>query len=219
MFDTEDPWISHKDLKVTKDMVAIHVDTRDFSLVTSTDDSVKVNIDLKIVGDPKFSFTTQQVKAVINKLYKESGGEKDWRFLHFIDESKKLIIGGNWQFKYLSFYKCKPNTWICKPREDLPATKKEVFDLMVFGDLMASHNYSKKKGWIKEDSQVDQKKVDQLKKHTRKSKSQPRSKQQKVYKPRAKRDPKRRAAKKVHRNDPCTCGSGKKFKRCCGSNK
>ena len=26
----------------------------------------------------------------------------------------------------------------------------------------------------------------------------------------------RRAAPKVGRNDPCPCGSGKKFKKCCG---
>jgi uncharacterized protein YchJ len=26
-----------------------------------------------------------------------------------------------------------------------------------------------------------------------------------------------RADPKVGRNDPCTCGSGKKFKKCCGS--
>jgi SWIM/SEC-C metal-binding protein len=26
-----------------------------------------------------------------------------------------------------------------------------------------------------------------------------------------------RASKKVGRNDPCPCGSGKKFKRCCGA--
>ena len=30
-------------------------------------------------------------------------------------------------------------------------------------------------------------------------------------------DPLRRATQKVGRNDPCPCGSGKKFKRCCGS--
>ena len=29
----------------------------------------------------------------------------------------------------------------------------------------------------------------------------------------------RRPAGKVGRNDPCPCGSGKKYKRCCGSNK
>jgi preprotein translocase subunit SecA len=29
----------------------------------------------------------------------------------------------------------------------------------------------------------------------------------------------RRSADKVGRNDPCPCGSGKKYKRCCGSNK
>jgi preprotein translocase subunit SecA len=27
--------------------------------------------------------------------------------------------------------------------------------------------------------------------------------------------PYRRATEKVGRNDPCTCGSGKKFKKCC----
>ena len=28
----------------------------------------------------------------------------------------------------------------------------------------------------------------------------------------------RRVAKKVGRNDPCPCGSGKKYKNCCGRN-
>ena len=28
----------------------------------------------------------------------------------------------------------------------------------------------------------------------------------------------RKAAKKVGRNDPCPCGSGKKYKNCCGKN-
>lgn len=32
----------------------------------------------------------------------------------------------------------------------------------------------------------------------------------------AKRQPQRRTSKKVGRNDPCPCGSGKKFKKCCG---
>jgi SEC-C motif-containing protein len=29
-------------------------------------------------------------------------------------------------------------------------------------------------------------------------------------------EPFRRVAAKVGRNDPCSCGSGKKFKKCCG---
>ena len=29
-------------------------------------------------------------------------------------------------------------------------------------------------------------------------------------------EPYRREATKVGRNDPCSCGSGKKFKKCCG---
>jgi preprotein translocase subunit SecA len=32
----------------------------------------------------------------------------------------------------------------------------------------------------------------------------------------AKKKPVRRSNKKVGRNDPCPCGSGKKFKKCCG---
>jgi len=30
--------------------------------------------------------------------------------------------------------------------------------------------------------------------------------------------PIRRDKPKIGRNDPCTCGSGKKFKKCCGPN-
>jgi len=29
----------------------------------------------------------------------------------------------------------------------------------------------------------------------------------------------RRSEKKVGRNDPCPCGSGKKYKKCCGAGK
>ena len=31
--------------------------------------------------------------------------------------------------------------------------------------------------------------------------------------------PQRRSEEKVGRNDPCPCGSGKKYKKCCGMNK
>ncbi len=30
--------------------------------------------------------------------------------------------------------------------------------------------------------------------------------------------PVRHEARKIGRNEPCTCGSGKKFKKCCGAN-
>ena len=30
------------------------------------------------------------------------------------------------------------------------------------------------------------------------------------------REPKRRESQKVYPNDPCPCGSGKKYKQCCG---
>ena len=33
------------------------------------------------------------------------------------------------------------------------------------------------------------------------------------------REPKKRENKKVYPNDPCPCGSGKKYKQCCGRNK
>ena len=32
------------------------------------------------------------------------------------------------------------------------------------------------------------------------------------------RAPKKREDKKVYPNDPCPCGSGKKYKQCCGRN-
>ena len=34
--------------------------------------------------------------------------------------------------------------------------------------------------------------------------------------PEKKKQPVKRAAKKVGRNAPCPCGSGKKYKKCCG---
>ena len=34
---------------------------------------------------------------------------------------------------------------------------------------------------------------------------------------RSQREPYERADPKVGRNDPCPCGSGKKYKRCCGT--
>jgi preprotein translocase subunit SecA len=35
----------------------------------------------------------------------------------------------------------------------------------------------------------------------------------------APKKPVQRKGQKVGRNDPCPCGSGKKYKKCCGSNK
>ena len=35
----------------------------------------------------------------------------------------------------------------------------------------------------------------------------------------AKSTPKKRAEEKVYPNDPCPCGSGKKYKNCCGRTK
>ncbi|UCD18701.1 MAG: SEC-C domain-containing protein [Candidatus Zixiibacteriota bacterium] len=35
---------------------------------------------------------------------------------------------------------------------------------------------------------------------------------------RGKAQPVKREGKKVGRNDPCPCGSGKKYKKCCGRN-
>ena len=32
------------------------------------------------------------------------------------------------------------------------------------------------------------------------------------------KQPKKRADEKIGRNDPCPCGSGKKYKQCCGRN-
>ncbi|MBR6014599.1 MAG: SEC-C domain-containing protein, partial [Firmicutes bacterium] len=32
-------------------------------------------------------------------------------------------------------------------------------------------------------------------------------------------EPYRREEPKIGRNDPCPCGSGKKYKKCCGANK
>ena len=32
------------------------------------------------------------------------------------------------------------------------------------------------------------------------------------------KQPKKRSEEKVGRNDPCPCGSGKKYKQCCGRN-
>ena len=35
----------------------------------------------------------------------------------------------------------------------------------------------------------------------------------------AKKDPVRKMEKKVYPNDPCPCGSGKKYKKCCGASR
>ena len=42
--------------------------------------------------------------------------------------------------------------------------------------------------------------------------------QRQIPKREHKQDPVKRDAPKVGRNDPCPCGSGKKYKHCCGRN-
>ena len=49
-----------------------------------------------------------------------------------------------------------------------------------------------------------------------KPQDQPIKKQQKMYSQKNKSGTLRRFQKKVNRNEPCICGSGVKFKKCCG---
>lgn len=106
----------------------IHVDTRDFAYTLSKnaiDSEQKKKIDINTLKKypERFFFTFKEIKDLIQLCYKDTGGKSDWRMLVFIHNNE--ILGGDWQFKYLRFYKIDDDTWVLQPKEDYKCVNKQ----------------------------------------------------------------------------------------------
>lgn len=100
MSEKEPEWISHNEVDYTSDKITqIHVDTRDFHcLADTTPHDIEMPKEL-LTEDRRYFFTLEEIKAIIERLFTESGGARKWRILEF------NIPTGCWELKYLRFYK------------------------------------------------------------------------------------------------------------------
>ena len=207
-----DGWIAHNELDITDDIKSMHCDTRDFHV------SLNSNSHSHHCSNKDFMFTTEEVRKLLAELYKASGGKKarDWRFICFVD-SKGDLYGGDWQFKYLRFFRVTKDEWILKPRDELKMIRKDFFDdKKCFGDVYSEEfdAYRKECGYVEPEPEVrefqeyatmDDSYIIYNDTHSTWMNSHRISKPPQF----------RRESPKVHNNEPCTCGSGLKYKKCC----
>lgn len=112
-----DKWIEYTKLDLKFNLTRI--DTRDFHGYNDdcSNKEMKVIFDkikLKYRDDNEDScYTEQEIKDYINKLYIESGGKANWRFLSFLDNKKC-----GWIYKYLNIYKLKENCYIIEGKQN-----------------------------------------------------------------------------------------------------
>jgi hypothetical protein len=217
-------WYPHTELRVGKNVASINVNTKDFYVYVDdtkfTDEAKKEYLDTL---EEDYFFTTKQVKSVINKCFKESGGEAPWRILHFINVEEELIIGKDFSFQQLRFYKIDSNKWVCYNSKYI--VLRSLFDNEIFGDLKDSFEFSKEKGMIEEDAdfrelplafKVSRNPYELMEDKLDLTGFDPTSIDNKSRKRRiSAMRPIKRDKAKVYRNDPCPCGSGKKYKKCC----
>lgn len=88
-----------------------HVDTRDFYVVTSKE--AKTDLFLhKIKKYPgRFFFTADEVRAILTRLWSESGGNVKWRHLSFQGEGYWNSRG--WRLKYIRIYRTPLGLVMC----------------------------------------------------------------------------------------------------------
>jgi len=75
-----------------------NIDTRDFHCGYSFKTETRADLPILMKYKSRFTFTTQELKDTINKLYIDSGGEGEWRLLNLKSNDSRVRY---WNLKYL----------------------------------------------------------------------------------------------------------------------
>lgn len=203
-------WIPLEEFDFTnEDLVLINVDTRDFYVIGATEDTA---ISEPVIKYPTRVIGIDKIKEALFRFKETSGGEREWR--HFDIVGTKY--SNRWDFKYLRFRK-SPDGWLFinddydKVRKQDSAYPAEFLDNE--GVDWVDHHY-KNRPLGEEVNEFSKKEFETYDYIAPDSFT--------IYNnlPRDFRDyPKppqyRRETPKIQNNEPCSCGSNKKFKRCC----
>lgn len=92
-----------------QDINTFNIDTRDFHVGYTTDNYLdRVNY-AKIEKYPHFFHTGDEVKEILRRLFTDSGGKNDWRYLSLTGEAEQCSAG--WELKYLRIIR-SPKGWL-----------------------------------------------------------------------------------------------------------
>lgn len=104
----KDEWIFFGEVDFADETILqYHVDTRDFHVLTSTEEGVKIDMDKILEYPERFFYTAEEIVAMLKRYYVDSGGKKDWRLFSLQG------IEDNWGLKYLRIRRVGQGLMIC----------------------------------------------------------------------------------------------------------
>lgn len=105
----EDKWRFYKDVNFSQeDVLHYNVDTRDFHCGWSMEKYDLPPIDKILKYKERFFFTPEEVVAVLDRIYEESGGKGSWRMLDL-----KADYCRNWDMKYIRIHRFPEGLVMC----------------------------------------------------------------------------------------------------------
>lgn len=131
-----DEWIFFKEIDFTDTKVkAFHIDTRDFHCITSEEGTKDISFS-KIEKYPeRFFYTPAEVVEILTRLFNESGGNVEWRYLSFEGEGAKHSEG--WQCKYLRIHRHEKGLVIFNNQQY--ALNKEILKCKINEEYLNAH--------------------------------------------------------------------------------
>jgi hypothetical protein len=112
-----------------------NIDTRDFHCGYNLTAKLKFSLSAVEKYKDRFFFSEAELKEVIERLFKEIGGEGEWRFLQLKHKDERV---NNWNLKYLRIYRLPcGNFIICN--NDYKALMKELLSCEVDLEFLHKH--------------------------------------------------------------------------------
>jgi hypothetical protein len=197
-------WIPLEDFNFNnKDLVLINVDTRDFHVIGATE------TDVTVIEYPTRVVSIEKIKESLVRFKETSGGEREWRHFDICDTP----YSNRWDFKYLRFRKSSEG-WLFINDDKWNKNPKDAAYPPEFLDKEGV-DWTK---WYYENVYTERENPQEFKPYEGPIASTDSFTYWNNI-PSKRQYPKpsqyRRETPKIQNNDPCSCGSGKKFKRCC----
>jgi hypothetical protein len=127
-------WLPHSDINwLDKDYNQFNIDTRDFHASRLFKEERHKDFET-LKKYPRFFFTGEELKELIDRLYVESGGVGEWRYLELVSNDKRVL---NWNLKYIRIFKTELGFIVCN--DDNVAIPKDVFTSKVNQEYLHHH--------------------------------------------------------------------------------
>jgi hypothetical protein len=113
-----------------------NIDTRDFHCGYLFKNETRADLPILMKYKSRFTFTTQELKDTINKLYIDSGGEGEWRLLNLKSNDSRVRY---WNLKYLRIERITDDKFIICNSEHKAIPKQFFMDYEVDMEHLYKH--------------------------------------------------------------------------------